>query len=496
MITSVYLQLPKKSIGKFKGKLIKSLAFAFPSLLPVSVISAQPVQRPNVLFIMVDDLRPELGCYGVETVKTPNIDCLAEKSTLFQNAYCNIPVSGASRASLLTGMYPKFPERFKDYTVRASVDVPNAVPLSRVFTDNGYHTISNGKFFHHIDDFAETWSEPPFRTHPEGYDVYSNEYNRWEQWLNESSGNFINPRTKRGPYFEMAEVPDSAYDDGKLALKTIADLKRLKTLDMPFFLGVGFWKPHLPFNAPKKYWDLYDRDSIPLPTNRFRPKNLPVEVQNSGEIYAYARVREPEDTDYLRELRHGYYACVSYVDAQIGMVLDALKELDLDKNTIIVLLGDHGWNLGEHNFIGKHNLMKTSMQSPLLIYVPWLEGGKTLSMVEFVDIYPTLCELCDLPVPNNQLDGQSFISILENPKSKTKDHVFVQWQGGYSIVSERYNYAEWPEVEDKPVMIFDHKKDPQENKNRSKECRYKFLIRKLSRKVDNAIHQSSYKSYK
>ena len=155
-----------------------------------------------------------------------------------------------------------------------------------------------------------------------------------------------------------------------------------------------------------KYWDLYDRNEIPLPSNRFRPENLPDEVQNSREIYAYACVSEPEDTEYLRELRHGYYACVSYVDAQIGMILNALKELDLAKNTIVLLMGDHGWNLGEHNFIGKHNLMKTSTRSPLIVHVPWLDGGESLSMVEFVDIYPTLCELCNLPIPKTSWMGK------------------------------------------------------------------------------------------
>lgn len=208
-------------------------------------------QKPNVLFIVVDDLRPELGCYGVDAIKTPNIDRLAGKSTIFQNAYCNIPVSGASRASLLTGMYPKFPERFHDYTTRTSVDAPNAVPLSHVFTANAYHTISNGKVFHHLDDHAASWSEYPYRAHPDS--ASTNKYNEWEMWQNSGSGKYINPKTLRGPFCESADVPDSAYDDGKLALKTIADLKRLKAMDKPFFLCVGFWKPHLPFNAPKKY---------------------------------------------------------------------------------------------------------------------------------------------------------------------------------------------------------------------------------------------------
>lgn len=423
-------------------------------------------EHPNVLFIMVDDLRPELGCYGVEAIQTPHIDRLASHSTLFHNAYCNVPVSGASRASLLTGMYPHYPDRFVDYTTRVSNDAPEAIPLSQAFTEAGYVTISNGKVFHHIEDMAESWSEPPFRTHPDGYDVYNNEYNRWEMWLHEESGHYIHPHTHRGPFCEWAEVPDSAYDDGKLALRAVADLRRLKEKGEPFFLAVGFWKPHLPFNAPKRYWDLYNRDSIPLPSNRFRPDGLPDQVQNSGEIYAYARVSEPEDTDYLRELRHGYYACVSYVDAQIGLVLEELERLELDQNTVVVLLGDHGWNLGEHNFIGKHNLMKTSMHVPLIVRVPWLTPAETRSMVEFVDLYPTLCELCGVPEPANQLDGKSFLPILQDPTAETKHAVYVEWQGGYATVDGRSNYAEWvknSEVEGQ--MLFDHVTDPDENVN-------------------------------
>ncbi len=472
---------------------MKTTIYTLPVILPFVSISI-PIhiyaqsktenKKPNVLFIIVDDLRPELGCYGVNEIKTPNIDQLAAKSIVFKNAYCNIPVSGASRASLFTGMYPKFPDRFQHFSSRANVDAPNAIPFNRIFTENGYYTISNGKVFHHIDDHADSWSEPPFRTHPEGYDVYNYIYNRWEMWLDPESGKYINPKTLRGPFYEKAEVPDSAYDDGKLTLKTMHDLKRLKAMDNPFFLACGFWKPHLPFNAPKKYWDMYDEDKITLPTNRFRPKNLPNEVQNSKEIYSYSKVKEPEDNNYLKTVIHGYYACVSYIDAQIGMILHELKELELDKNTIIFILGDNGWNLGEHNFIGKHNLMKTSTQIPLIVHIPWLKRGETFSIVELVDIYPTLCDLCNIPTPKNQLHGKSFISILENPKTKTKKYAFIQWEEGYCIMDNRYNYAEWQKSNHKKtIMIFDHNRDPQENKNSSTKFRYKRTIKKLSKRI-------------
>ncbi len=456
------------------------------SFLP-AVLSAQTRQdteempQKNVLFIIADDMRPEMGCYGVPVVRTPNMDRLASQGVLFQNAYCNIPVSGASRASLLTGMYPKYPDRFTNFSAYASKDCPEAVPVSQWFTDHGYYTVSDGKVFHHIEDHADSWSEPPYRNHPDGYDVYWAEYNKWELWMNSESAKDINPKTMRGPFCESADVPDNAYDDGKLAEKAIADLTRLKDLDKPFFLACGFWKPHLPFNAPKKYWDLYDRDSIPAASNKFRPEGLPGQVTNSTEIYAYARVTDTSDEAFQREVKHGYYACMSYVDAQIGKVLDALDSLGLAENTIVVLFGDHGWNLGEHDFIGKHNLMQTSTHVPLIVKVPGMQTGQTYSMVEFVDLYPTLCELCGLPVPERQLDGSSFAQVFEDLNAPTKDEVYVQWEWGDNAVDKRFSYAEWMRGETKIAeMLFDHEVDPQENLNRAADKKYEMTIKKLS----------------
>ena len=450
------------------------------SLLPFS-LSAQDEAKPmNVLFLMADDMRPELGCYGIDVVKTPHIDRLADTGMLFQNAYCNIPVSGASRASLLTGIYPHYPDRFINFSAYASKDCPEAIPLSGWFTAHGYHPVSNGKIFHHIKDHADSWSEPPYRLHPEGYDVYWAEYNRWELWMNKTSARSINPKTLRGPFCEWAEVPDTAYEDGKLAAKTIADLRRLKEQGKPFFLACGFWKPHLPFNAPKKYWDLYDREKIPVAPNRFRPKGLPKQVKNSNEIYAYARTTEPDDIYFQKEVKHGYYTCLSYIDAQIGKILDALDTLGLSQNTIVVLLGDHGWHLGEHNFLGKHNLMEHSTHAPLIIRVPGMTEGKTQSMAEFVDLYPTLCELCNLPVPQGQLDGTSLVPILKDPKEEVKDCVYIQWEGGDNAVDSRYNYAEWPQSKNHARMLFDHDTDPQENENQADESRYQEVIRQMS----------------
>ncbi|MEG2127331.1 MAG: sulfatase [Bacteroides sp.] len=434
---------------------------------------AKDKKSMNVLFLMADDLRPELGCYGVKEVCTPNIDRLASSGVLFQNAYCNVPVSGASRASLLTGMYPRHPRRFVAFDAWASKDAPQAVPVSRWFTTHGYHTLSNGKVFHNLTDHADSWSEPPWRVHPDGYGADWAVYNKWELWMNDASGRTIHPRSMRGPFCESADVPDSAYDDGKATLRTINDLRRLKACGKPFFLACGFWRPHLPFNAPKKYWDLYRRSDIPLASNRYLPHGLPPQVRASQEIVSYARVSDTNEDDFQREAKHGYYASISYVDAQIGQILQALDDLGLAENTIVVLLGDHGWHLGEHTFWGKHNLMDRATHVPLIIRVPGKKRGKTRSMVEFVDLYPTLCELCNLPKPENQLDGTSFVPIFANLRTTVKEKVYIQWDGGDNAVDSRYSYAEWNQKDGTANrMLFDHRKDAGENNNRANEKAY------------------------
>lgn len=446
------------------------------ALCGVNSLAAQSSERPNVLFLMADDLRPELGCYGVESIKTPNIDRFAASAMLFGNAYCNVPVSGASRASLLTGVLPQYPDRYVRFDASASVDNPSAIPLSAWFTGHGYYTVSNGKIFHNINDHADSWSEYPWRVNPDGYGSDWAVYNKWELWMNSESGNFINQKTMRGPFCESADVADTAYDDGKGALKTIEDLKRLKEAGKPFFLACGFWRPHLPFNAPKKYWDMYDREKIPLATNPYLPTDLPKQVRPSQEIFSYARVTDTKEEAFQREAKHGYYACVSYVDAQVGLILDALEELDLDKNTIVVFLGDHGWSLGEHTYLGKHTLFDKATHVPLIIRAPGMKVGITRSMASFVDLYPTLCELCDLPEPEKQLQGKSLVPILEDPRANVQSEVYIQWEGGDNLVNNRYSYAEWMTPQQTTRMLFDHQVDKEENYNVAIESRYQSLM--------------------
>lgn len=419
---------------------------------------AHPPKKPNVLLIMVDDLRPKLGCFGYKEIISPNIDRLAARGTAFTQAYCNVPICMASRVGILTGTRPEpnvvvCSDMKQDYTT-----------LPALFRKNGYRAVSNGKVFHDMLDRPGDWSEPPWRSE----EIYHGKsdwagYNTYNLWQNPDSAKHVNARTKRGPYFETADVPDNAYQDGKLADKTIADLKRLAKTEQPFFLSCGFWRPHLPFNAPKKYWDLYDSTKIAIADNRYHPKDLPAKCKPSDEIMGYAMTQDRlENEDFHREARHAYYACVSYIDAQIGRVLAELDRLSLADNTVVVLCVDHGWNLGEHSFWGKHNTLEHSMHVPLIIRAPGhLRGNLTSSLVENVDIYPTLCELAGIDKPAH-LEGTSLVPMLKDPKRTLKHAVYGRWGDGRIVRTDRYSYTEWATGE---RMLFDHQVDPEENTN-------------------------------
>ncbi len=437
--------------------------------------------KKNVLFIVVDDLRPQLGCYGHKQMLSPNIDRLASEGVIFSSAYCQVPVCGASRASLLTGARPT-KDRFIDYKTWAEKDLPGAVSLPKHFKNNGYHTISNGKVYHHLKDDIDGWSEEPWQ--PKGV---------WRDYLlEENKAIAAKNRRKAGPAFEVADVEDNAYRDGRIADRSIADLKRLKDMGKPFFLAAGFRKPHLPFNAPKKYWDLYKREEINLADNPFRPKGAPdAALHNWGELRQYAGIprKGPLSEDMARTLIHGYYACVSYTDAQIGRVLAELDRLGLRDDTVVVLWGDHGWQLGEHGLWCKHCNFETSLHSPLIVRAPGVKGGvKTSALTEFVDIYPSLCELSNLPLPGH-LAGKSFVPLLKNPNLPWKEAVFSRWKDGDSIKTAQYRYTEWYK-EDGTVyarMLYDHYVDLAENINISELPENKEVVEKLSKMLQEHI---------
>jgi len=417
------------------------------------------LQKPNILFIAVDDLRPELGCYGVAEIHSPNIDSLAARGTRFDRAYCNVPVCGASRASLMTGLRPAR-ERFLHYYTRADEDAPGIPTLPAYFRENGYHTISNGKVFHHADDAVQSWDEI---WQPASASL------SWRDYATEINIQKDTGENASTPPFERAILADTAYKDGKTAEKTMADLRRLAGKEKPFFLAAGFLKPHLPFNAPDVYWSRYERN-VTLPDNPFPPENAPEEaLHNWGELRSYEGIPRtgPLEDELARELIQGYYACVSYTDAQIGKVLGELEQLGLDRSTIVILWGDHGWNLREHGLWCKHCNFETSLHTPLIVRVPGTEQVKqSTEIVEFVDIYPTLCELAGLEPPDH-LQGDSFRDLLFDPSAKSDGVAVSQWFDGITTIQDQYFYTEWVDDKDTPYarMLYDHSSDPDENRN-------------------------------
>ena len=444
--------------------------------LPTCLSFAQKDEKMNVLFIVSDDMRPELGCYGYP-VKSPNIDKLAAQGTVFDQAYCNVPVSGASRVSLLTGTRPTR-YRYLDARTYARTDNPQAETLPDYFRKNGYYTMSTGKIFHAPGDSKYSWNEQwtPTPASPHAYLLPKNIA------LAEKDSN------ARAYPFEMADVEDTAYFDGKMAKLVVAELGRIKKMKQPFFLAVGFIRPHLPFNAPKKYWDLYRREDFSLPDNyRVSHGNIPKEAyHNSAELRDYYGIpKQGEIPDSMAiSLIHGYYASISYVDHLVGQILDELDRLDMRKNTIVVFLGDHGWNLGEHGLWAKHCNFRTSLKSTLMVSAPGMKAGQhTQSITEFLDIFPTLLELCGLEqIP--QLEGKSFVPVLKNGNQVVKNYAVSKWYDGLTLILDRYAYTEWRNDEDRIYsrMLFDHNVDPDENNNIAELPENKNLVNMLSSK--------------
>ena len=427
----------------------------------VSPLLAAPADAkpPNVLFIAIDDLRPELGCYGSTEVKSPNIDKVAAEGLLFQRAYCQVPVCGASRACLMTGILPT-PNRFVVAKTTVDEDAPGAITMPQVFRNAGYTTLSNGKIFHFGNDTSDrSWSEPAWHS------GMSHATNRDPEAKNDKSD------AGRSRIYESPDVPDDAYGDGKTAEKTIADLRRLKVLGKPFFLACGFIRPHMPFYAPKKYWDMYDRDSITLADNRYRPKNAPKGLKGSSEYSSYGFGKFENGTDdFHRMMRHGYFASTSYADKLVGDVLGELDNLSLADNTIIVIWGDHGWNLGEHEFWGKHNTLNTSTRVPLIIKVPTKAAGKkTASLVGVYDIFPTLCTLAKLSIPES-VQGRSFANLFDDPKATFREYVYTRYVKGDAVVSDNLIYTNYGGDGE---MLYDLAVDPRENLNVATDPNYR-----------------------
>lgn len=433
-------------------------------------VSDQKPKRKNILFIAVDDLRPELNFYGASHIHSPNLDKLAGGSMVFERAYCNVPVCGASRASLLTGARPTR-HRFITYRSKKDADYPEAVSLPLLLKQNGYTTISNGKIYHYENDDAAAWDA---RWFPEG--------NIRDYQLPESARQALAERYSMP--FERMAVADDAYFDGKIAQKGIKDLRALKEQNQPFFLALGFMKPHLPFNAPEKYWDLYDRNEVTLPESYVQPSSTPKEAFHKfGELRNYSTIPKQGDLPeaLAKELIHGYYACVSYVDAQIGLVLAELERLELAEETIIVLWGDHGWNLGDHKLWCKHVTFETALHTPLIVRVPGETNGQTTeAIVEYIDIYPSLAELVGLDVPRT-VEGQSFVPLLNGATPK-KDWAVAKYKDAVTLIKGDLFYSEWTKDEGVAYarMLFDHATDPLELDNLAEKPEYQETVTELA----------------
>lgn len=450
----------------------KSIAL---SLLAGAPLLAADAARPNILLICVDDLKPAIGCYGDAFAKTPNIDALAKRGVVFDRAYCNQAVCAPSRNSLMTSLRPQTLGIY-DLGTNFRQSRPDAITMAQHFHQSGYKTQALGKIMHvghgNNEDKA-SWDVPHFQGKTIGYAKKENQAPTREGAL------FDNKRPDqlpRGAATESADVSDDTYSDGQIAAEAIRRLQAAKTDKQPFFLAVGFLKPHLPFVAPKRYWDLHDPAKLPQPERLTPPDGAPSYApQFGGELRNYADMptgSTPLSPELTRHLIHGYYAATSYMDAQLGKVLDELKKLDLEKNTIVALWGDHGWHLGDHGMWCKHTNYEQAARIPLLVAIPSGKATHAKAMVETVDLYPTLVELAGLPAREG-LDGKSFAAVVRGTADKHREfatHVYPrQNMIGRAVRDERYRLVEWKkpgaEASTAEYELYDYQADPGETKN-------------------------------
>jgi arylsulfatase A-like enzyme len=454
---------------------------------------------PNVLFIAVDDLRPQLGCYGDPTVKSPHIDRLAARGLVFERAYCQQALCSPSRISLLSGRHP---ETTRIFTIGPALreTMPEVITLPQHFKLHGYFARSLGKVFHVGIDDPASWSIPSWhskapRYGPEGTAAVARRRAELQASGKPLPGKGEGSPFYAGPAFEAPDVADDALLDGDTAREAVLALRELaRSPDRPFFLAVGFHNPHVPWVAPKRYWDLYREEDIPLPSNPYPPRNAPPFAARSGDdFYWYGNV--PKDRKITPELGrrciHGYLAAISYVDAQVGRLLVALQETGLAERTVVALWGDHGYYMGEHGWWGgKHNNYEGATRAPLIVAVPGQKtaGRRTAGLVSFVDIYPSLVEICALPMPEG-LEGRSFKPLLDDPTSPGKTAAFSWYpRGRYlgtAMRTDRYRYVEWKDKKGDVAAreLYDHERDPAENENVAGREDARPIIEELGRRL-------------
>ena len=526
-------------------KSIHFSAFVFLFAISTSVFAQKKAtNKPNILFIAVDDLKPLIGCYGNTLVKTPNIDRLATMATVFNRNYCQQAICGPTRASLMTGTRPDVTQVWNLTTQMRDVN-PDLVTLPQYLISQGYETSAIGKIYHPSSAIngvdPASWSIPYLKSKESNFPAELGEPANGQYQMKETkermtpeiiaerkqknkdlAANDENPKSIKGPSTECIDVPDSAYEDGVIALLAKDQILALSKRKKPFFMAVGFHRPHLPFVAPKKYWDLYDRDAMPIATFQEHSKNGPlIAYHQSGELRNYLDIPEfatlPADSlriglklEKQKELIHGYYAAISYMDAQVGILLNTLESLGTLNNTIIVLWGDHGWHLGDHDLWHKHTNFEQATRAPLIIAAPGIKPGKTTSLTEFVDVFPTICDLANVAIPK-QLDGKSLKPLMKNTKTVVKDFSVSQYPRklkkaemikkgyadpkmmGYSIRTKNYRYTIWMNnftSADKFSLekvyaseLYDYVKDPLETVNVVADKKYVSISKEMNAKM-------------
>ena len=501
--------------------LFRTLTAAATLLTGCALTTAQADNAPaqNVLLILVDDLKPELGCYGSEVIQTPHMDQLAADGSLFEHHYVQQAVCGPSRASMLSGLRPD-QTKVWDLQHTAREENPAVFTVQQYFKERGYETAGAGKIMHGFKNHDPlSWSIPyvannhlPYfdgkvpaldkyqapAIHQAVIELKQQNITHWKKRIDFMKSHGLMPST------ECLDLDDAAYSDGALADWGNQMLEQFAQSDKPFFLTLGFNKPHLPFVAPKKYWDLYNRKDIQLEAFQNKPEGAPdYALHTWGELRNYTDVAAKGDLSdaQQRELIHGYYASVSYVDAQIGKVMAELKRSGLDKNTIVLLWGDHGWHLGDHGLWCKHSNFEQATHSPLLISAPgYPTNARPQAPVESVDIFPTLCQLADLPVPE-QLEGISLVPMLKDANASVKDFAISQYPRshknvmGYALRTERYRMVVW--IDDSitetgkldpaqidAIELYDYETDPDETVSQANNPEYKSVIDGLMEQLD------------
>jgi iduronate 2-sulfatase len=489
---------------------LKTLGYTATALATTSVF-AKPASRLNVLMIPVDDLRPQLGCFGYDEIHSPNIDRIAGTGTLFRRAYTMVATCSPSRTSLMTGCRPDTTLVF-DLVTHFRKHLPDVVTLPQHFTKHGYEAVGMGKVYHGSLNDMESWDR--------WIDVESGAtwldpetQKRIEELAREAKEKGMTGKTRsryvRGTVTECMDVPDNAYFDGAMTDRAVEELKNFAASGKPFFMAVGYKKPHLAFIAPKRYWDLYKREDIDTAPNPFHPKNIPEGAVDSfpGEMGSYVDARElaakqkaagkndwPDD--FSKQLIHAYFACISYIDAQVGRLLDTLDETGLADNTVVMLWGDHGWHLGENGTWGKHTNLEWGTHSPLMVRVPGQStaGISTDGLAEFVDAYPTLAEACALPIPDH-CEGTSLIPLVKNPDRPWKTAAFSQFQKtingvrciGLTMRTDQFRYTQWREREKMDNLVayelYDHRTNHNENENVAADPKLARTVKTLAAKM-------------